>query len=107
MTSSFVCLFVYCVCGLGPMLGAGNRSEDIRGLRPNGVCGPTAQDVQMPEMVMGGTVHVVSARALERLPTGCPWDLTESGAKVLGEMTQILGASQCLCPCADSDVLLG
>lgn len=88
------------------MLGAGNRSEDIRGLRPNGVCGPTVQDVQTPEMVMGGTVHVGSAHALKRLPTGCPWDLTESGARVLGEMTQILGASQCLFPCADSDVLL-
>lgn len=66
------------------MLGVGNRSEDISGLRPNGVCGPMAQDVQAPEMVRGGPVNVGSTHVLERFPTRCPRDPRGARQRRLG-----------------------
>lgn len=45
-----------------------NRREDSPVLRPDGVRGPMAQDVEAPEKVGGVTVDVGSPRPLERLP---------------------------------------
>ena len=68
------------------MLDAGNRSEDNPGLRPNGVCGPMAQNVQAPEMVRAWTADVTLTLPLERLPTPCQWDLQSTEQRSLGTL---------------------